>query len=168
MEKIQIFFGPAGSGKTKKILELAEGKKSVFLNGRNLYYQNFAKFFYQDLDLDTELLIIDNVPISDIKNLMYFLFDDRIVVNKQSKTPFEMIRPKTIITVCSDKFQLSKGAAFTERFEIIEFKDMNTSGRHQVCKVCGCTDDDCSQCIAKTGEPCSWVEDDLCSACKTN
>ena len=34
-----------------------------------------------------------------------------------------------------------------------------------VCRVCGCTDDDCSQCFEKTGEPCTWVEPDLCSAC---
>jgi hypothetical protein len=33
------------------------------------------------------------------------------------------------------------------------------------CRVCGCTDADCRQCIEKTGEPCYWVEDDLCSAC---
>ncbi|MEN6421290.1 MAG: hypothetical protein ABFD76_05025 [Smithella sp.] len=33
------------------------------------------------------------------------------------------------------------------------------------CRVCGCTDDDCSQCIERTGKPCYWVEDDLCSAC---
>jgi hypothetical protein len=33
------------------------------------------------------------------------------------------------------------------------------------CRVCGCTDDDCHQCIEKTGEPCWWVEEDLCSAC---
>lgn len=33
------------------------------------------------------------------------------------------------------------------------------------CRICGCTDDDCSQCVEKTGMPCSWVEDDLCSAC---
>lgn len=33
------------------------------------------------------------------------------------------------------------------------------------CRVCGCTEDDCSGCIEKTGEPCSWVEADLCSAC---
>lgn len=33
------------------------------------------------------------------------------------------------------------------------------------CRVCGCTDDDCSQCIEKTGKPCFWVELDLCSAC---
>jgi len=33
------------------------------------------------------------------------------------------------------------------------------------CRVCGCTDDDCRQCIERTGEPCHWVEEDLCSAC---
>jgi len=35
----------------------------------------------------------------------------------------------------------------------------------QKCRVCGCTDEDCSQCIKKTGKPCHWVEPDLCSAC---
>lgn len=33
------------------------------------------------------------------------------------------------------------------------------------CRVCGCTDADCRQCIARTGQPCRWVESDLCSAC---
>lgn len=33
------------------------------------------------------------------------------------------------------------------------------------CRVCGCTDDDYSQCIERTGHPCHWVEEDLCSAC---
>ena len=35
----------------------------------------------------------------------------------------------------------------------------------QTCRVCGCTDDDCSGCIERTGEPCYWVDEDLCSAC---
>ncbi len=35
----------------------------------------------------------------------------------------------------------------------------------QRCRICGCTELDCSQCIAKTGHPCHWIEDDLCSAC---
>lgn len=34
------------------------------------------------------------------------------------------------------------------------------------CRVCGCTDDDCSGCIERTGRPCWWVEHDLCSACQ--
>lgn len=33
------------------------------------------------------------------------------------------------------------------------------------CRVCGCTDDDCSECIERTGAPCSWAEAGLCSAC---
>lgn len=35
----------------------------------------------------------------------------------------------------------------------------------RTCRVCGCTDYDCRQCIEKTGSPCHWVEPDLCSAC---
>jgi hypothetical protein len=38
------------------------------------------------------------------------------------------------------------------------------------CRVCGCTDDDCSQCVEATGDSCWWVQDpegkgDLCSRC---
>ena len=33
------------------------------------------------------------------------------------------------------------------------------------CRNCGCTGEDCSGCVERTGEPCYWVEADLCSAC---
>ncbi len=33
------------------------------------------------------------------------------------------------------------------------------------CRVCGCTSGDCGNCVEKTGDPCDWVEWDLCSAC---
>jgi hypothetical protein len=36
----------------------------------------------------------------------------------------------------------------------------------RTCRVCGCSDMDCRQCIEKTGQPCYWVEADLCSACE--
>lgn len=45
-------------------------------------------------------------------------------------------------------------------------KELDKMEEERKCRVCGCTDDDCSQCIEKTGEPCSWVEEDLCSACQ--
>jgi len=35
----------------------------------------------------------------------------------------------------------------------------------RTCRKCGCTQDDCSQCVAKTGAPCHWVGEDKCSAC---
>lgn len=36
------------------------------------------------------------------------------------------------------------------------------------CKVCGCTDHDCSQCIKAEGWPCDWVDEthDLCTRCE--
>lgn len=34
------------------------------------------------------------------------------------------------------------------------------------CRICGCSDDNCAGCIERTGKPCHWVEDDLCSACE--
>lgn len=36
----------------------------------------------------------------------------------------------------------------------------------RTCRVCRCTEDDCSQCVEKTGEPCYWVAPGLCSACQ--
>jgi hypothetical protein len=33
------------------------------------------------------------------------------------------------------------------------------------CRICGCTDVDCTWCVVLTGEPCSWTEPDLCSTC---
>lgn len=34
-----------------------------------------------------------------------------------------------------------------------------------MCRICGCVDGDCTNCIRRTGLACSWVEHDLCSAC---
>ena len=41
------------------------------------------------------------------------------------------------------------------------------AARVRRCRACGCTEDDCRQCVAATGEPCRWVagEPDLCSRC---
>lgn len=36
------------------------------------------------------------------------------------------------------------------------------------CRACGCTDDDCRQCVEATGQACSWVEGEdppICSRC---
>lgn len=40
-----------------------------------------------------------------------------------------------------------------------------TSSTSQKCRACGCTQNNCSGCVARTGHPCYWVESDLCSAC---
>lgn len=33
------------------------------------------------------------------------------------------------------------------------------------CKHCGCTNDDCRQCIEAQGAPCHWVALNVCSRC---
>lgn len=44
--------------------------------------------------------------------------------------------------------------------------ELQRAGVVRTCRVCGCTDDDCSQCVEKTGGPCHWIAADLCSACR--
>ena len=48
----------------------------------------------------------------------------------------------------------------------VDFCEKCMEAKAMKCRICGCTDEDCSQCIEKTGRPCSWVEPGLCSACK--
>lgn len=40
-----------------------------------------------------------------------------------------------------------------------------TAAMVRTCRICGCTDADCRQCIERTGRACYWVSGDLCSAC---
>ena len=44
-------------------------------------------------------------------------------------------------------------------------KGRSRQKQERFCRICRCTDMDCRQCIARTGLPCSWVAEDLCSAC---
>lgn len=50
-------------------------------------------------------------------------------------------------------------------WEKLHAAEVKKSSAPSSCRVCGCTDDDCSACIKRTGEACSWMEPDLCSAC---
>lgn len=49
--------------------------------------------------------------------------------------------------------------------EMMQALDETFFTQIQTCRICGCTDDDCSQCIEATGEPCHWVAENLCSRC---
>ena len=43
--------------------------------------------------------------------------------------------------------------------------DQAPTAAGNVCRSCGCTETDCQACYERTGEPCFWVEPDLCSGC---
>lgn len=54
---------------------------------------------------------------------------------------------------------------------ILRGEEPDTTGaKSGVCRVCGCTENNCTECVEKTGSPCHWVntEKTLCSACAEN
>jgi ParB family chromosome partitioning protein len=52
-----------------------------------------------------------------------------------------------------------------ERFDALGVAPVPDDPGVRRCRVCGCSDDDCRGCIERTGKPCHWVAQDLCSAC---
>ncbi|MDR2020651.1 MAG: hypothetical protein LBQ14_07810 [Treponema sp.] len=73
-----------------------------------------------------------------------------------------------------EEFYLEREEFVKFHFDRFELRSMDKAGLFvnpkeggtvRRCRVCGCTDDDCRQCVEKTGHPCHWVEEDLCSAC---
>ena len=59
----------------------------------------------------------------------------------------------------------SVSAGFVRRW--VEAQEAKARPNVRRCRVCGCTDEDCRQCVEVLGEPCCWVagEPDLCSRC---
>lgn len=52
-------------------------------------------------------------------------------------------------------------------YDAVVAEEAPPAGTPGVCRVCGCTEEDCSGCRARTGEACHWVDETrtLCSAC---
>lgn len=46
-----------------------------------------------------------------------------------------------------------------------ELEEQLKKPKKRKCRECGCTDEDCSQCVREQGRPCHWVDIDLCSRC---
>jgi len=68
-----------------------------------------------------------------------------------------------------ENYQLMRPALLVLQLKYPKYEDKGTrqemTGESRKCRVCGCTEYNCWQCIEKTGSPCWWVESDLCSAC---
>ena len=47
------------------------------------------------------------------------------------------------------------------------FEDRDSEALEPQCRRCGCCDSDCSECIERTGLPCTWAEPHVCSGCAT-
>lgn len=70
------------------------------------------------------------------------------------------------LTITPEQFLESCSALELQELSLlIDAEIQRRSEQVAFCRVCGCADLDCKQCIERTGEPCHWVEPDLCSAC---
>ncbi|HEX4614245.1 MAG TPA: hypothetical protein VH092_39120 [Urbifossiella sp.] len=52
--------------------------------------------------------------------------------------------------------------------EMLARHELELRLKYRRCRACGCTDDDCRQCVAATGHACHWVEGldpPVCSRC---
>jgi ParB/RepB/Spo0J family partition protein len=76
---------------------------------------------------------------------------------------FQLLAAKIADVWNADREVPKLGKAFG--IDVAKIMKAATPAKVRTCRKCGCTDDDCEQCVKKTGGPCSWVEKDLCSAC---
>lgn len=88
-----------------------------------------------------------------IENVFDFLKEDR-ELTYQLRSYDHYVNPITTLTCFNFKH---------EHGVLIDAQTGDNPER--ACIVCGCTDNDCRQCIAATGEPCYWVSENLCSRC---
>lgn len=108
------------------------------------------------------------------------LHRDVLEANLSQKTR-ERLHPMTGLLTVGDIYDWAqrKDTPRKMREEIVQTIEILKSGaappsaaqkhakrvKDRKCRVCGCTEDDCRQCIEATGHPCTWVEEDLCSRC---
>jgi len=125
MNKAIIITGPNGTGKTKKAKEIASKFKDtevVRIEYSHHLFQN--PFALSVCELNTKLIIIDDVKNEDALYSFYCSITDGFAVNKRGKKPF-MITPEFIF-ICDQRItynQLSKrGESFHARFDIIYYK----------------------------------------------
>jgi len=92
-------------------------------------------------------------------------------VGKSAQTSAEdLIRHAAMMSILADVGEYSAQRDFPKRakaFGVDVAKIVDAAAPPvRSCRVCGCTEDDCSGCVKKTGAPCTWVGKDLCSACR--
>lgn len=90
------------------------------------------------------------------------LHDELMNVADRERTSLNLLCVSKLIAQIDGCPIIPKQPAFY-RTEFAMWRDTRFLVRR--CRVCKCTEADCRVCIERTGEPCHWVEWDLCSAC---
>lgn len=123
MEKITIIYGAARSGKSRLAEDIVRDKNTVWITGRkrNIFDDPFIFF---PVDESTEFIIVDDIPEKFVRDTMEFLMPDEIIVNKRTKAPFKIPRPKVIITL-QEEFRFLEGASIDARFDFIKLESID-------------------------------------------
>jgi energy-coupling factor transporter ATP-binding protein EcfA2 len=121
MKKIKLIIGKRGSGKstiaTALVSSLNDNEK-IFLNEAHLK----SPFGFSECSEKTKVVIIDELHTPEHILTLIFSSIEGIIVNKQSKKPFE-IHPEIIIVFSeeiSKEQLLDMGSSIERRIEIIE------------------------------------------------
>jgi hypothetical protein len=83
--------GKRGEGKTAVANKICEGKKSVCI----AEYSLASAFWTEEIDVDTEIILIDDVRNYD-KTCKYFR-SEFLTINKQCKKPVNINMPDVIL-----------------------------------------------------------------------
>jgi hypothetical protein len=84
------------------------------------------------------------------------------------------IRPRRFFRSALDEVMRERASPeFRRQIAQAEFRRQRFEALRRVpqpghCRICGCTEDDCSGCVAIIGEACSWADEahTLCTACE--
>jgi type II secretory pathway predicted ATPase ExeA len=130
-KKITVIIGDADSGKTLKAKEIASSynqENVTWYDGRifnKKSYRHGMRFYFSRCNLNTELLIIDDLGDASNIEMFYSYACQGLEVEKQGKDPF-IIYPKIII-VCSSEVSINdfplESMAFKRRVSIINCND---------------------------------------------
>jgi hypothetical protein len=112
IQKGIIFFGAAGSGKTKLALEIASAyseSERVFIDTSHWYSD--TGFNFSACTPETKLIICDDVIRRSVFEQIAYLQFSGITVYRKMEIPFKII-PRIIITL-SEKFNLNDAVFFS-------------------------------------------------------
>lgn len=119
MKKAKVFYGEPETGKTRKAMEIAQGRNFVYLDGRSKKaIEN--RFYFSRVNSNTDLIIIDELPNGFNFEYFYgFVSSDRFYYEVNRKGCQSIPTPEFIfITNEKPKFT---GRSFDLRFELVEF-----------------------------------------------
>lgn len=109
--------------------------------------------------------LIDKARLTAVPHATLSIEAKQMTDKALGKTPDTKPAKEKKVKTPKPKVSVSQDEPVKDDVKKVELPQPKAQEKIRSCRVCGCTQNDCRQCIEKTGSPCHWVEDDLCSAC---